>query len=287
MENNRLTLTIVVDNEVGDGLLNEHGFAVWIELGPQRLLFDTGQGHALLPNCEKLGIDLTQADALIISHGHYDHTGALTDFLARNPVAPLFSGPGFARERFSCHPGKAVRDISIGNTVREALHRLPEARCITVTAPRYLFPGIGISGPIPRQNSFEDTGGPFFLDEDQQQADLLDDELALWFETTEGLLILTGCCHAGLLNTVAHIRRISGITRLHGIIGGLHLLHASAQRLAQTQRFLADCAPAFVVPCHCSGEQATLQLQANLGEDRVQAGRAGQVFTMTLAPRIA
>lgn len=283
MEKRSLKITLVVDNTAEDALLCEHGFAAWIELGGQKILFDTGQGAALLPNCERLGIDLAQASALVLSHGHYDHTGKLPEFLACNPSATLFFGPGFRKTRFSCHPDQAARDISVGDTVRAALKALPEARCTEVTAHRYLYPGVGLSGPIPRLVSFEDCGGPFFLDAEKHEADLLDDELALWFETTDGLLILTGCCHAGLLNTIDHVRQVSGRSRIHGIIGGLHLMNASAQRLDQTCRSLADCAPDFVVPCHCTGEQAAQRLMQELGEQMVRPGRAGQVFTAEMA----
>lgn len=278
-----LKITLVVDNKAEDGLLCEHGFAAWIEAGEKRILFDTGQGAALFPNCERLGVDPAQADALVLSHGHYDHSGNIPEFLARNSRASLFFGPGFGQIRFSCHPDQAPRDISIGDSVRHVLNALPDARRIEITAPRYLYPGTGVTGPIPRLSAFEDTGGPFFLDAEKQQADALGDELSLWFETDSGLLILTGCCHSGLLNTIAHIRRISGCERIHGIIGGLHLVNASAFRLEQTCRFLADCTPDFIAPCHCTGEAATARLLAEFGEKTLRPGHAGQVFSAQMA----
>ena len=125
----------------------------------------------------------------------------------------------------------------------------------------YLAPSIGISGPIPRRTVFEDTGGPFFLDTEQNHPDLIGDELTMRFETGNGLLVLAGCCHNGLINTVTHIRRISRIERIHAIIGGLHLLNATADRTEQTLRFIADCAPDFLIPCHCTGPHIVEQLQ--------------------------
>ena len=275
MENHRLTITLVVDNQAGDGLLCEHGFAAWIDAGGQHVLFDTGQS-ALIANCQRLGLDPARADALVLSHGHYDHAGCVVDFLACNAGASVFFGPGFGETRFSCHPNQPVRDISIGDAVREALAALPENRRVRLTSSRYLSPGLGISGPIPRETHFEDTGGPFFLDAEKHAADTISDEISLWLETPTGLVILTGCCHAGLVNTVQHIRRISGHERIRGIIGGLHLVNASAQRLDETCRFLADCAPDFIVPCHCTGEPATARLLAEFGATRVQPGYAGR-----------
>jgi 7,8-dihydropterin-6-yl-methyl-4-(beta-D-ribofuranosyl)aminobenzene 5'-phosphate synthase len=108
MKNIRITL--IVDNETPSGLIAEHGFAAWIEAGDERLLFDTGQGSALAHNALALGIDLGSAGALILSHGHYDHTGGIPDFLAANTTAPIYCGPGATGRRFSCHPGKPPRE---------------------------------------------------------------------------------------------------------------------------------------------------------------------------------
>ena len=283
MPETRLNITLVVDNEAGNGLVAEHGFAAWIEAGEHRILFDTGQGTAFIPNCTALGIDLSRADALVLSHGHYDHTGGIPDFLACNVDAPVFVGAGYDVHRYSCHPGKPARDIGLVDPVRSILQALPEHRLITLATPRYIFPGIGVSGPIPRLTPFEDTGGPFFLDADQQQPDSLNDDLSMWFETAEGLLILTGCCHSGLVNTIQYIRQVSGIERVHGVIGGLHLLQASEDRLQQTLRFLDDCAPDLLVPCHCTGEAAIQRIFQEFGADRVSAGGAGHRFEMKLA----
>jgi len=278
MPQSRLSITLVVDNEVADGLVAEHGFAAWIEAGEHRILFDTGQGSALIPNCAALGIDLRRADTLVLSHGHYDHAGGVPDFLARNSDATLFFNTGFDVVRYSCHPEKLPRDISIGEKVRNMLKELPEHRCISLSSSHYLCPGIGITGPIPRTTSFEDTGGPFFLDREKKHPDDIVDDLSMWFETTGGLLILTGCCHSGLVNTIQYIQQISGINRVHGIIGGLHLLQASEERLQKTLRFLDDCAPELMVPCHCTGEESIKRIVQAFGAERVQPGGAGRHF---------
>ena len=164
----------------------------------------------------------------------------------------------------------------MAEAVLRELDRLPPDQRIELDAPRYLRRGIGISGPIPRITAFEDTGGPFFLDERKIQPDLINDDLSLCFETTEGLVILTGCCHSGPINTVSHIRKISGIERVHGIIGGLHLLNAGEERLQATQQFLADCRPDFLIPCHCTGAHVAEQLQRDCSGVLVRPGRAGQ-----------
>ena len=278
--NKMVRITLLVDNQSPPDLAAEHGFSAWIETGDQRILFDSGQGTALDKNAHHLGIDLSRATALVLSHGHYDHTGGVPDFLAANASAKVLFGPGLGTARFSCHPEQTPRAIGISAMVDIALRELPPHRRSEIASPCYLAPSIGISGPIPRLAAFEDTGGPFFLDAEQNNPDVINDELAMWFETGKGLLVLTGCCHSGLINTVSHIRRISGIERIHAIVGGLHLLNASADRIEQTLRFITDCAPDFLIPCHCTGPHIVEQLQHSFGTRRVQAGQAGQRYQL-------
>ena len=280
MADETLRITLLVDNESPSELTAEHGFSAWIESGEQRILFDTGQGAALANNARQLGIDLNLATALVLSHGHYDHTGGVPDFLATNPRATVLFGRGLGTTRFSCHPNQAPRAIGIGDTVDHALGELPTYRRSEIEAPCYLAPSIGISGPIPRLSSFEDTGGPFFFDAEQRHPDIIGDELAMWFETDRGLVILSGCCHSGLVNTINHVRTVSGIERVHAIIGGLHLLNASADRLEQTIRFVADCTPDVLIPCHCTGQHIVEQLRQFFGTALLCPGQAGQRYEL-------
>ena len=278
--NDSVSITLIVDNEAPPGLVAEHGFAAWIDAGEACVLFDTGQGAALEPNARTLGIDIGRASALVLSHGHYDHTGAVSAFLACNPRAQIVHGPGATIGRFSCHPQQPARQIGMAATVREALAQLPPERRRVLDSPRYLRPGVGITGPVPRQTAFEDTGGPFYLDENKTQPDVLEDDLSLWFETTDGLVIVTGCCHSGLVNTVRHVQRISGISRIHGIVGGLHLLNAGPERLDATVEFLRTCAPDFLLPCHCTGAHVVHCLRAEFGETVIKAAGVGQTMAI-------
>lgn len=277
--NNSISITLVIDNLALPELVAEHGFAAWIDTGEACFLFDTGQGAALIPNAHALGLDLNRTSALILSHGHYDHTGAIPAFLAANAHAPVIYGNGATISRFSCRPDEhPARQIGMADAVRQALEHLPPERRIELSAPRYLCPGIGITGPVPRHTAFEDTGGPFFLDIEKARPDPIDDDLSLWFETDDGLVILTGCCHSGLVNTVRHAQRISGVTRIRGIIGGLHLLNAGTERLDATLDFLHECAPDFLLPCHCTGEHVIERLRTEFGDAVVKAGGAGQTI---------
>ncbi len=273
-----LILTLIADNETSPGLLAEHGFAAWIKVGDIAILFDTGQELALEHNAHVLGIELDQAVALVLSHGHYDHTGGIPGFFAANAHAPIIYGQGATAGRFSCHPGQLPKPIGMTPVVLGTFDALPPARRIEIDTPYRLRPNIGISGPIPRTVPFEDTGGPFFFDEQKQLPDPIIDDLSMWFETTDGLVIMTGCCHAGLINTVGHIRAVSGVDRVRGIIGGLHLNQASEARIAATTRFLAECELDFLIPCHCTGMYVVEHLQQTFGAHIVKPGHAGQTI---------
>ena len=276
----KIRLTLIVDNDTPEGMIAEHGFAAWIEAGDQRFVFDTGQGSALEHNVRCLGLDLGLADALVLSHGHYDHTGGVPCFLAANDHAPVLSGQSVAVERFSCHPDQPAKSNGMSDTVISTFSELPSQRRIELDSPRYLAQGIGITGPVPRRTLFEDTGGPFFLDDRGKRPDPIRDDLSLWFETSRGLVILTGCCHSGIVNTVEYIRATSGIERVNGIVGGLHLLQASEHRLEETRRYIADCELDFLIPCHCTGAHATAYLTKAFGMDKVRPGTAGQTHDL-------
>ncbi|OPL14096.1 MAG: hypothetical protein AVO34_06080 [Firmicutes bacterium ML8_F2] len=274
MRKGEIKVTILVDNNADENLSVEHGFSLWIETASQRILFDTGQGTALSANACALECDLSQADMLVLSHGHYDHTGDVPYVLKVNPKIPVYCHAGVFLPRYSICAETGVRLVSMPQQSCAALIALPSGQIHWVSAPQLIQPDIGISGPIPRPHAFEDTGGPFFLDQDGQRPDLLDDDQAIWFQTDLGLVIIVGCCHAGLLNTVEHIRRVSGIDRIRGIVGGLHLHEASKQRLEKTYRAIADWDVEFIVPCHCTGNDVVSSMLDTFG-DKVLPGRAG------------
>jgi len=266
-------LTIVVDNQAGDGLVAEHGLAIWIEVDDLRILFDTGQGGALPPNVTRLGLPIERADALVLSHGHYDHTGGVPFVLERAPAVQVWFHPALNVRRFSIRNGTA-RSIGMPPTAITALAEIPASRAQPVRGAERLADGVGLTGPIPRSTAYEDTGGPFYLDRAGRRPDPLDDDQALWIATPRGLVVCLGCGHAGLVNTLEQARRASGIERVHAVVGGFHLLEASAERLEQTIDVLRALAPEVVVPLHCTGERATQVLAAALGQS-VIAGRSG------------
>jgi 7,8-dihydropterin-6-yl-methyl-4-(beta-D-ribofuranosyl)aminobenzene 5'-phosphate synthase len=264
MGSSKIDITIIVDNQAGPGLTTEHGFSLWIETDRRHILFDTGQGPALPFNARALGIDLAETDLLVLSHGHYDHTGGVPHVLHASPNVHVYCHPGAVQPRYSMRNG-SPKQAHMPSASMAALDRLPEKHLHWTSEAIMLAENMGLTGPIPRQTAFEDTGGAFFLDPEARQADPIEDDLALWIKTDAGLVVCVGCCHAGIVNTLNHARRLSGVDRIRAVIGGLHLLNADRQRLDQTLAAMNALPIETVIPCHCTGDKAIGELEAGMG----------------------
>lgn len=269
-------ITILVENKAAQGLATEHGLAMWIETEGRRILFDTGQGAALEPNARMLGTDLSTADTLVLSHGHYDHTGALASVLRQAPDVDVYCHPGVTRPRYAIRDGK-TRSIGIPREPKEALDAVPEEHLHWVEKPLMLTDKVGLTGFVPRQTGYEDTGGPFYLDPEGTSPDLIEDDMALWIDTDEGTVVCLGCAHAGVVNTLEYISGLTGHRTFRAVIGGFHLMSAGQERLDETVEALGRLSAALLAPCHCTGDSATAHLRAALGE-RVAPSRAGTVY---------
>jgi len=272
-----IQITILVENTAsGKGILGEHGLSVWIDTGDHRVLFDTGQGLALPHNARVLGIDVATADAIVLSHGHFDHVGGLEWALDQAPGAELHLHPEATTPKFSGSRGQVHR-ISIPFVEREEF-RSGDRRVVSSREPHEVVPGVWATGEIPRSNDFEDIGGPFFLDQEMTRPDPLLDDQSLFLPTSQGLVVIFGCAHAGVINTLDHIERITGDrgpVRL--LLGGLHLLRASRRRMTQTIATLSTRQVEQTVFCHCTGARAVCQLQQELAGN-CGNGHAGLVL---------
>lgn len=276
MSKEKVKITLLVDNDAAEGLEKEHGFAAWIEYGEHRVLFDTGHMGALQKNAARLGVDLKQAEAIVISHGHRDHTGTLDKVLAENDRADVYFAHTIDQNRWWYMPD--ADNYGMPEAVKQAFQALPPSRVHSLTSCHYLAPGVGITGPVPRLNDFEDTGGTFHLDDQRGPVDEIEDDQSMWFETDDGLVVLVGCCHSGLSNTIDYIRKISGIDKVKGVLGGMHLLQANAQRLSKTFDILKGWQADFLIPCHCTGKDSALKMEAAIGSQTVKHGHAGMVI---------
>jgi 7,8-dihydropterin-6-yl-methyl-4-(beta-D-ribofuranosyl)aminobenzene 5'-phosphate synthase len=259
MNADTIKITILVDNQAAPGLVAEHGFSLWIETANRHILFDTGQGRAFEKNACALGIDLAATDILVLSHGHYDHTGGVPQCLRMARKAELYCHPGAVHPRYSVRNGES-KSLQMPRKTMLAIDTLSSEQVHWVQQSLFLTDTVGLTGPIPRETDFEDTGGPFFLDTKGLRPDPMEDDLALWIRTDNGLIVCVGCAHAGVVNTLHHVQRLNQGMRIRAVIGGFHLLNAGQQRLARTIDALRLLAPDQVIPCHCTGERAMVEL---------------------------
>ncbi|MCP4710658.1 MAG: MBL fold metallo-hydrolase [Planctomycetes bacterium] len=255
-------LTVLVDNTVHhETLLAEHGLSFWIEKGNKQILFDTGQSNIIQTNAQILGIDFAQADAIVISHGHYDHTGGLLGVLDKAKQAKLFLHPDALRSRFACDKQKPGRNIGMPAVTAQYLAQHDFSQSVVwTTQPTEIGSGITVTGPIRRFTDFEDVGGAFFLDSFGDKPDLLPDDQALFFETSRGLVVVLGCAHSGVVNTLHYIADYSGEKEFYAVLGGMHLSSASPERIERTIEIFRVHNVQRIGPAHCTGIKAVAKL---------------------------
>ncbi|MFC2037914.1 MBL fold metallo-hydrolase [Chloroflexota bacterium] len=269
----------VVDDAVqrSSPFWGEHGLVFLIETEGRRLLFDTGQsGTVLLHNLKLLDVDPATIDAVAISHAHYDHTGGLLALLKHlQPGTPLYANPDLFRERFSQKKGQPK---SIGLP----LSREDLAACLALEQgwiPQEISSGVWTTGEIFERPGPEGSSDYHLMREgDALVADVYGDDMALTLQAGGQLVVLCGCCHAGLLNTLAHVERTFE-QPIAIIAGGLHLTGTTAEDLQHTGEVLAAM-PALqhVYPNHCTGEAAFVALTQILGPSVVRPCPAGTVL---------
>ena len=256
-----ISLTLLVENTArGAGVLGEHGLAYWLDTGSHCVLFDTGQGTALFHNARRLGYDFSIINAIVLSHGHYDHTGGLEKVLPLAPRATLYMHPDATISKFTgLNPTQGVsRRISTRFMESEGF-RNPGRKVVPTRKPREVVPGVWVTGEVPRTNGFEDNGGTFFRDKMLATPDPLLDDQSLFLKTRAGLIVVLGCAHSGVINTLEHIIKTSGEKRIHTLIGGLHLENATSERIDETVAAMKAFAPQRIGLCHCTGPDATVR----------------------------
>jgi 7,8-dihydropterin-6-yl-methyl-4-(beta-D-ribofuranosyl)aminobenzene 5'-phosphate synthase len=273
-----MKLTCLVDNAVkpSSPYWGEHGLSFLIGARDQRILFDTGaSGTVLLHNLAVERTSPRDISALALSHGHYDHTGGLVALLPLHPGLPIYAHPGILRERFA-RQGEKLRSIGLpmdANLLREQAH-LHLSR-----EPQEIGPGVWTTGEIGARTEPEGRGEGHSIREGESWIpDPYEDDMALVLQGTEGLVLLCGCCHAGLLNTLHHVQRAF---REHPkvIIGGTHLVAADEQHIRHVVGRLQQMGFSALYPNHCTGQAAYVALAMALGS-RVSPYPAGSVLTV-------
>jgi len=266
----------LVDNSVqrSSHLWGEHGLAFWIDTGKERVLFDTGQsGTVLMHNMDALSLEPKTIDALAVSHSHYDHTGGLPELLHRTRSnLPLYALPDLFRERFSSRRGEP-EFIGIPLTQDELV--TSTTLCLG-SQPQEIVTGVWTSGEIAERPEPEGRGEYHVVKTAEGwEADPYRDDGAIVIEAAAGLILVCGCCHAGLLNTVLHVESAFG-RPVVVIAGGTHLANAHEQYLQHVAETLVQGGSVQrIYPNHCTGVAAFHALQQILGSETVRSCPAG------------
>lgn len=264
-------ITVITENTIpgkGQGLCAEHGFALFLERPGLRLLFDTGPaGLATLHNAPWLGVDLRAADAIVLSHGHKDHTGGLAavlQLLGRS--IPVYAHPGIFADRYG-KMGETYRFAGLPYS-RHALEGMGAVLDLSADF-RAIAPGVYLTGEVPRGRAFETGDRELYVKEGgEYRKDLLEDDQSLVIDTDGGLALILGCCHAGLINTIDHVRAKLPGRPIRAVVGGTHLGFAPADQLRETIALLKGLPLETLGVSHCTGLEAGAHLARELG-DRV------------------
>ncbi|MBN1247160.1 MAG: MBL fold metallo-hydrolase [Anaerolineae bacterium] len=265
-------LTWVVDDEAAAPLRSEHGYALWVETAAGRVLFDTGgSGETLLHNLSVLGLNPETLDAVVLSHGHDDHTGGLAALAEHlSPGTPVVAHPTLFRARYSRHSGDLEhRGIPVTQASLEDSLTFRFSR-----DPVQVLPGVWTTGEVqPRPEPEGRSRWHFIAQGDGLVPDPYEDDLSLVLDIgSDRLVLVCGCCHAGLLNTLATVRR-NWSGKIVSIVGGVHLANAPQEVIGRVVDMLGGMSGLrHLWLGHCSGraigEAASVALQGVIVEAR-------------------
>lgn len=255
-----VTITTLSENNAGYGFLGQWGLSILVETDGRRILLDTGAGFSTRYNADLLGVDLSGIDTIVISHGHYDHTGGLHDVLRRTGPIDIIAHPNIWTAKYVLIEGNA-RYVGIPFS-RQALEGTG-ARFSDTTEPVWIDENIVASGEVPMITDYETVDSDLFVGENGEfRPDELADDMALAVKTDLGLVIVLGCAHRGLINTVRHFQKITGMELVRCVIGGTHLLRSSEERVLLTAAELRENGIQMLGVSHCTGFAASAILAA-------------------------
>jgi 7,8-dihydropterin-6-yl-methyl-4-(beta-D-ribofuranosyl)aminobenzene 5'-phosphate synthase len=254
-----IRITTLIENTASAGFMAEWGLSILIELDGRRILLDTGPGISTVYNASLLGIDFTAVDKIVLSHGHYDHTGGLKDLLLRiTGGVDIISHPSIWEPKYAVRENKA-KYIGIP-FYREELESLG-ARFKMSKEPIYITDNILTSGEVPFATGYEETDRDLYIREkDGFINDNFPDDLSLAIKTEKGLAIFLGCAHRGMINIINRFQEITGDERIYSVVGGTHLISASPERLAKTIADLKKTGIRKLGVSHCTGFNASVRL---------------------------
>lgn len=249
-------LTLIENLVYKQGLIAEHGLSVYIETENRKILFDTGQSGLFLQNAVALGISIDDIDALVLSHGHYDHTGGLYPFLKKNSKAKIYAKDGIFTPKYS------GRTRFIGTPFNEELlkNRLVYVDKITEIAENiFIMPDIDIYNSTDTHfNGMNINGDNGFV------PDEFDDELFLTIKQHEKINVVTACSHRGITNICTTVTEYFKLP-VGLILGGFHTKECSVEQYGQIGSYFRLLQPESIGVCHCTGIEKFAELRRDCG----------------------
>ncbi len=262
-----LRITTLSENTAGMGdFLGEWGLSVLVETGDTSILFDTGKSISAVYNADSLNIDLTKVSKIILSHGHYDHTGGLRNVLRRiGKEVEIIAHPDIWQVKYSRRKDEPARYIGIPFQQKE-LESMGARFKLSKESVR-ITDDIITTGEVPMVIGYERIDEGLFVKEDSGwQPDKLLDDQAVVIKTGAGLVVILGCAHRGIINTLYHAKQLTGVDKIHTVIGGSHLMGVSEERLWQTIDALRELGIEKMGLCHCTDLPATSLLAQEFGK---------------------
>lgn len=261
-----MQLTFLVENNslVGKPFLSESALSMLIEDDDTRILFDLGYSNAFLTNATKMGKDLRQLDWIVLSHGHFDHTWGL-DLLIRHYFESISVKIPASRPTLLAHPQAFISKADRGeNEIGMMLTEDKLSRHFEVqkaNEPVWLTEKLVTLGEIKCSLDFEPpTSLGKRLEPTGEVDDFIPDDTAMAYVSDKGLVVIAGCAHAGICNTIEQAKRVTGIDEVHTVLGGFHLQKAKPERLDPTTDYLAMLNLEGLYACHCTDLAAKIAL---------------------------